>query len=576
MAAKVMKKRQLRNDTEQMEINTLIQQARQLQGDPLSAADVRFTSVGQMLAQQASNQPEQIYLSFAEDGNIRQRYTFAQFRDAVASVAAALSSKGIRRGDAVATFGYNHPETVIQYFAAWWIGAVVVPINPGEDDARIAFILGNSQTRLIFVRDEYTERLAIILQNEERTTEVVLCGGDQDQFRGMLRSEFSSTPFAENCLESPCLIVYTSGTTGAPKGVLLCQGNLFADAEGISKWHSITSETVMMCVLPIHHVNGTIVTLVTPMYAGASVVLCRKFQSQHFFPIIAQEKVAIVSVVPTLLAFLLETEINLAEYDLRYFRHIICGAGPLTCQLAERFESHFGFPVIHGYGLSETTCYSCFLPISLRPEEHQQWMQQYGYPSIGIPIPQNEMAIHNEQGEAVEPGERGEIVIRGHNVMLGYFQNEEANQKAFTFGWFRSGDEGFMVMDSNQRPYFFITGRLKELIIRGGVNISPLEIDEVINSHPKVAAGIAVGFENNMYGEEVGAYVRPSDETLTEAELLEYCRQRLPAFKTPKVVVFGEHIPVTSTGKYQRNKVKHLFGDYKDHQFNERKLAANG
>lgn len=571
-----MKKQQLRNDTAHMEINDLIQQARTLKGSLLLPSDVRFTSVGQMLAHQASTQPNQFYLSFAEDGVMQQRYTFAQFLDVVTNVATALANKGIRQGDAIATLGYNHPETVIQYFAAWWIGAVVVPINPSEDDARIEFILKNSQSRLIFVRDEYAERLAEILYSGKHSAETVLCGGEQDQFQGMLHPTSANIPYAENCLESPCLIVYTSGTTGPPKGVLLCQGNLFADAEGISTWHGINHKTVMMCVLPIHHVNGTIVTLITPMYAGASVVLCRKFQSQHFFPIIAQEKVAIVSVVPTLLAFLLETEINLDEFDLQYFRHIICGAGPLTCELAGRFESRFKFPIIHGYGLSETTCYSCFLPIDLSTEEHQEWIQKYGYPSIGVPILQNEMAIHNELGEPVLPGERGEIVIRGHNVMLGYFQNEEANQKAFTFGWFRSGDEGFMLVDNNQRTYFFITGRLKELIIRGGVNISPLEIDEVINSHPKVAAGIAVGFENNMYGEEVGAYVRPSDASLTEAELLDYCRRHLPSFKTPKVIIFGDNIPVTSTGKYQRNKIKHLFVDYKDHQFNERKSVING
>lgn len=568
-----MKKRQLRNDTAHMEINDLIQQARTLKGNLLGSGDVRFTSVGQMLDHQATLQPDQLYLSFAEDGIIQQRYTFAQFREAVTAVAAALASKGIRRGDAIATFGHNHPETVMHYFAAWWIGAVVVPINPGEDDSRIEFILKNSHTRLVFVRDEYDNRLAEIQQNGGVAAETVICGGNDDQFQAMLNSSFSAIPCAENCLESPCLIVYTSGTTGVPKGVLLCQGNLFADAEGISKWHSIDETTVMMCVLPIHHVNGTIVTLVTPMYAGGSVVLCRKFQSQQFFPIIAQENVAIVSVVPTLLAFLLETEINLAEYDLKHFRHIICGAGPLTCELAVRFESCFGFPIAHGYGLSETTCYSCFIPVELSSDEHRRWMQEYGYPSIGVPIPQNEMAIHNELGQPVELGERGEIVIRGHNVMVGYFQNEEANQKAFTYGWFRSGDEGFMILDNNQRPYFFITGRLKELIIRGGVNISPLEIDEVINSHPKVGTGIAVGFENNMYGEEVGAYVRPCDATLTAVELLEYCRLRLPAFKAPKVVIFGEDIPATSTGKYQRNRVKHLFAEYKDHQFNERKSA---
>jgi long-chain acyl-CoA synthetase len=173
----------------------------------------------------------------------------------------------------------------------------------------------------------------------------------------------------------------------------------------------------------------------------------------------------------------------------------------------------------------------------------------------------------------VAAGERGEIVIRGHNVMKEYYRNPQANASAFAHGWFRSGDEGFWLESPDARPYFFITGRLKELIIRGGVNISPLEIDEVINRHPKVEAGIAVGFENNWYGEEVGAYVRPIDSSLTEAAFLAYCRTLLPWFKAPKVVVFGDEIPVTSTGKYQRNRVRPLFDAWRDTQFSQHDRA---
>jgi long-chain acyl-CoA synthetase len=303
------------------------------------------------------------------------------------------------------------------------------------------------------------------------------------------------------------------------------------------------------------------------MYAGASVVLNRKFQSGTFFPRLAAEGVEIVSVVPTLLAFLVQADVDTGALDLARLRHIICGAGPLTCELAARFEDRYRVPIIHGYGLSETTCYSCFLPVDQDPEAHRAWMTEHGFPSIGVPIPQNEMAIHDEQGNAVAPGARGEIVIRGHNVMIEYYNNPAANEAAFTHGWFRSGDEGFHEVGPDGLSYFFITGRIKELIIRGGVNISPLEIDEVLNSHPGVEAGIAVAFENNWYGEEVGAYVRKSDPDLREEDLLAYCHEQLPFYKAPKVVIFGEEIPVTSTGKYQRNRVKSLFSAYRETQF---------
>jgi long-chain acyl-CoA synthetase len=194
-------------------------------------------------------------------------------------------------------------------------------------------------------------------------------------------------------------------------------------------------------------------------------------------------------------------------------------------------------------------------------------MQDYGFPSIGVAIAANDMAIHDEHGMALGAMERGEIVIRGANVMREYFQNPEANEKTFAYGWFRSGDEGFFDRDADGREYFFITGRLKELIIRGGVNLAPLEIDEVLARAPGVKAGICVGFENDFYGEEVGALVIPESPDTSKEDILEHCFAAMPFSKAPKVVIFTDALPVTSTGKYQRNSVKHLFAAWKTAQF---------
>jgi long-chain acyl-CoA synthetase len=313
------------------------------------------------------------------------------------------------------------------------------------------------------------------------------------------------------------------------------------------------------------------------MYAGARLVLNQKFHTDKFFQRLADENVQIVSVVPTLLQYLchdFEGKSGKVQ-KLPDFRHIICGAGPLTCELASKFESMCSLKIVHGYGLSETTCYSCYIPIDLPDDEHKKWLNDFGFPSIGIEIEPNEMDIHNDRGESLDENQRGEIVIRGHNVMKYYDQNAEANDKTFEFGWFRSGDEGFYLKDVHGRKYFFITGRIKELIIRGGINIAPLEIDEVLMAIPEVKAGIAVGFDNDWYGEEVGALillnenVTPSDEK--KLSIIKSCREKLPYYKTPKAVVFSDSIPVTSTGKYQRNKVKHLFSDFKTVQFKEQK-----
>jgi long-chain acyl-CoA synthetase len=383
-------------------------------------------------------------------------------------------------------------------------------------------------------------------------------------------------------LSDEALLVYTSGTTGAPKGVVLTQYNLLVDALGISQWQAITGNQRLMCVLPIHHVNGIVVTLITPLYVGGSTVLNRSFSVQHFWERIVREKVAIVSVVPTLLQFLLEHAQKLEKAgetifgqriqrrELARFRHLVCGAGTLSVQLAQAFEDKFGFPILHGYGLSETTCYSCFLPIDLSWEAHQHWLQAHGYPSIGCPIAPNEMAVFAADGSGAElgAGERGEICIRGHNVMKYYYLRADANAETFKFGWFRSGDEGFYQTDAQGRKFFFITGRIKELINRGGVKFSPFDIEEVLLRFQGVKVGLAVAFENDYYGEEVGAYIVPHEGvTLDAAAILAHCRQTMSFEKAPKVIVFGTEIPVTSTGKYQRLRLRELFADYRHTQF---------
>ncbi len=532
-----------------------------------------------LLQTRLQEQPNEPYITFYDTAGNSQSLTYEAFIKKCFQTANYLKSQGLIEEDRIATVSHNHLETVIQYFGAWCAGITVVPINVGETPERIRYILENAGVKLAFVRDEYLPLIQSL--NYDMTIlptsgfQATIAEHSDEFFQNSVtdtRKQISTTDprstFAD--LETEALIVYTSGTTGNPKGVVLTQYNLLCDAKYIAEWHGLKKGDAMMCVLPIHHVNGTVVTLVTPMYYGGRVVLNQKFQTEKFFERVANEKVKIVSVVPTLLAFLIEGDIDTSQYDLSTFSHFICGAGPLTVELAAKFEDRYKMKIIHGYGLSETTCYSCYLPIDLSEEEHKRMMRQYGFPSIGVPLACNEMAIWNERGEKVRAGWRGEIVIRGHNVMKGYYNNQEANLKAFEKGWFHSGDEGFFQQDEQGRKFFFITGRLKELIIRGGVNISPLEIDEVLNRIKGVRAAIAVGFENDWYGEEVGALVQLlPDAELTKEDILRQCAEKLPFSKQPKVVVFSDEIPVTSTGKYQRNKVKHLFEAWKSVQFKE-------
>ncbi|MEM8529350.1 MAG: class I adenylate-forming enzyme family protein [Chloroflexota bacterium] len=529
-----------------------------------------YANIADVLETHTRTQPEKLFLTYYDDVGKPLTYSYAQFSARVAQVAHFLVHDcGVQRGERVATISYNHPDTVFVYFACWLIGATVAPQNVAEDDVRIAFILRNAEARIILTRPEYMDRIKRIRQDAVNIQRVVWMDDVWHKALDSRPTTFEAKYLPD--LEDEALLVYTSGTTGAPKGVQLVQYNLLVDAKGICDWQGIDGDHRLMCILPIHHVNGIVVTLVAPLYVGASVVLNRGFKASTFWQRLAEERIHIVSLVPTILQFLCEADAKIATYDLSHFRHFICGAGTLAVTLVERFEAQFGLKILHGYGLSETTCYSCFLPVDLNNDTYQYWMTSLGYPSIGVPIDPNEMAIHDPEGQEVLEGGRGEIVIRGHNVMVGYFQRPDANAETFKHGWFRSGDEGFVQRDSQGRPFFFITGRIKELINRGGVKYSPFEIEEILSSIPGVRVGLAVAFENTYYGEEVGAYVVLHEGTqLTEGHILSYCRAHMPFAKSPKVVVFGKDIPATSTGKYQRLRLKDLFTQWTEVQFKER------
>lgn len=585
-----------------------IRAARHVHGLPPEHRLVPYRNIRQLLSQHAKTTPAASYLIYVDKDGQREQFSYGEFNARVHQVANFLHEDlGVRRGDRVATIAHNHSDTVLIYFACWVIGACVAPQNITEDDRRIAFILRNCGAKVVLVRDSYLERAErIILGSADDglgvsgIEHVIQVGGEPSDKYLHFESLLKNLPYTYlgdgapvksdsddvylndrvAALDDPALLVYTSGTTGAPKGVVLTQYNLLVDAYAIASAQGITGNQRLMCVLPIHHVNGITATLITPLYVGASVVLNRTFSVSMFWRQIITEKINIVSVVPTLLQFLLEAGRHQLEAGnpifgedvhrrgLTHFRHFICGAGTLAMTLARDFEDTFGLPILHGYGLSETTCYSCFLPIDISWEQHQSWLLDHGYPSIGQPVPTNEMAIFDSDANRLGAGERGEICVRGHNVMVGYFERPDANAETFKFGWFRSGDEGFYLEDERGRQMFFITGRIKELINRGGVKFSPFDIEEVMLSIPSVKVALAVAFKNDYYGEEVGAYiVKEAGAVLDEAAVLEHCRARMTFEKSPKVVMFGEEVPVTTTGKYQRLKLQDLFAQYQSQQF---------
>jgi long-chain acyl-CoA synthetase len=518
---------------------------------------------------------------YDDDRQIHRTYTYAEFGAVVERTAAVLHDRmGLTLGDRIATVLFNHDLAVILYFAAWTRGIAVVPINAEEPAEKKRYILEHSEASSVFCWHDYLNEIMSLQSALPALHHIVsvgddgLCEGEWSEARDRRHRAPTASRFGPrtSSLDDEALIVYTSGTTGPSKGVILTAYNLLIDADAIAGWHAFGRYDRWMCVLPIHHVNGTVVT---PFYCKGSTVLNRKFKTGLFWRRLHEEHVTCVSVVPTLLEFILDADEDISPYRLDRFKGFICGAGPLLKETAMRFEDRFHFPIHPGYGLSETTCYSCFLPNDLSLTEHRHWLRDYEFPSIGVPLRHNTMTILNDKGQLLPEMSRGDICIRGGTVCAGYFKRDDANEAAFKWGWFRSGDEGFYARDQQGRPFFFISGRLKELIIRGGVNISPLEIDDALKGHPLVQFAMAVPFEHRYYGEEIAAYVvlRDGAAPPTEAEMLAHCRRLLPFSKCPKVILFGQEVPYTSTGKPKRlelrTRLASALAAYRDHQFKE-------
>lgn len=339
-----------------------ILKARTYEGTPPDQYLVPYPSLGDLLDRRAAETAHKVFLIHYDGDGLREEFTYAQLNQRANQIANYLMQEvGVKAGDRVATMAYNHADTVMIYFACWKIGAAVAPQNVSEDDDRINFILRNSEAVALLVRPEYMERAESIVAGAGAEQEpaanirlVIQVGGEPDGQHPHLqtqaaRYETSLTNAVSVTPDSECLLLYTSGTTGSPKGVVLTHYNNLSDAYGIATWHGISADQRLMCVLPIHHANGIEVTLVTPLFAGASTVLNRAYSSSHFWERIAREDVQIVSVVPTLLQFSLDYAAEaekagrsiwgegVSKDDLARFRHLICGAGTLAVSLATEF-----------------------------------------------------------------------------------------------------------------------------------------------------------------------------------------------------------------------------------------------
>jgi acyl-CoA synthetase (AMP-forming)/AMP-acid ligase II len=441
-----------------------IARARSLNDLPIGDAGLPYRSLGHLLEEQADAHETRIFLIYYSATGQRQEITYREFYEEACRMANLFTGLGIHPGDRVATLDDNHPDLVMVYFAAFMLGAVVVPLNPGFDDAALACVLRSSRASLVCVRDAYLDRVlsarkdapecrTVVQMGKRARTDLPHLQTDTARLSTRFRPERAITPTDE------ALVMYSCGRSGKPKGVVLEHVNLISEAMAIGEWHRLSDDQRLMCILPVHHVKGIVFSLITPLAAGGGVVLTRSFQAEKFFERIASDHITVVSVDPGLLEALLHAKLSVDAYRLAHLRHLICGAGPLTVELAQRFEALFKRPVIHAYGLSEATACSSCMPTDLPHGEHRAWLTAHAHASVGIPLAVNEMMVLDGDGNEAAEGVTGEIALRGHNVMREYDGDPEATREAFRNGWFMTGDVGSFKYDGEGRKFFFVEGR---------------------------------------------------------------------------------------------------------------------
>ncbi|MFI5028576.1 MAG: long-chain fatty acid--CoA ligase [Solirubrobacterales bacterium] len=465
--------------------------------------------------------------------------TYAELDDRSARLATLLRRKGVEPGDRVGVMLPNVPEFPIAYYGVLRAGGIVVPMNVLLKRREIAFYLGDSGAKLLLAWHGFVEEA---------------CDGAADAGAEPLEiepaafatalEELEPTPgLADTAEEDTAVILYTSGTTGKPKGAELTHLNLARNADISARTTcEIQEGNVVLGALPLFHSFGQTVSMNASLKVGACLTMLPRFDPGEALATMQRDGVTHFYGVPTMYGALLHHP-ERESFDTSSLRSCITGGASMPVEVLRGFEQAFDAIVLEGYGLSETSPVSC--------SNHPGMERKPG--SIGTPIEGVEMRVVDEDDNPVPQGEVGEIVIRGHNIMKGYWQRPDATAEAMRGGWFHSGD----MARTDEDGYFYIVDRKKDLIIRGGYNVYPREVEEVLYEHPKIREAAVVGVPHDEWGEEIGAAVVLHDgEELAPEEVSAYVKERIAAYKYPRVVWFLDELPKGPTGKILKREIE--------------------
>jgi long-chain acyl-CoA synthetase len=457
---------------------------------------------------------------------------------ATAGAAGFLREKGVREGDRVGMQLPNVPYFPIVYFGALRLGAIVVPMNPLLKEKEVAYHLSDSGAKVMVGWHQFAQPAQV--GSEEAGAEAVIAApGEFEQLLG------AAQPFedvVERADDEPAVIIYTSGTTGTPKGAALTHKNLISGAEVARELVDAGPDSVAVTTLPLFHVFGMNSLMNVAVQARGTMTLVPRFSPEKILEVIERDKATTFGGVPTMYAALLHHP-DRERYDVSSLDLCVSGGSPMPVEVLRGFDEAFGTKVLEGYGLSETTGMGTFN----QPDRERK------PGSIGVPVGDTEIRLVDEDDEDVPEGEPGELVMRGSFVMSGYWNRDEATDEVMRGGWFHTGD----IATLDEDGYYFIVDRKKDLIIRGGYNVYPRELEEVLYEHEAVREAAVLGVPHPDLGEEVGAAVAVREGTSVDPEeLREYMKQRVAAYKYPRVIWLVEELPKGPTGKIIKREIE--------------------
>lgn len=484
------------------------------------------------------------------------RINYAQVNGAANQVANGLIAAGIQPGDKIGLSCFNLPYFPIVYYGILKAGGVVVPLSVLLKRNEVAYHLQDAEAKAYFCF-QGTAELPMGAEGFAGFQEAPQCEHffmitaqptDPSPIEGtqtlgkLMKDQTPTLETVQTNETDTAVIIYTSGTTGKPKGAELSHSNILQNTLMCSRLLEFTSQDTQLVVLPLFHIFGQVVQMNTGVFNGTTMVLLPRFDGSTVVELMQREKVSVFAGVPTMYWGLLniDSDIDVIKSNLRL---CVSGGASLPVQVLKNFEAKYEVPILEGYGMSEGSPVITF--------NHLNQERKPG--SVGTPVWGVEVAIVDHQDQPVAQGEKGEIVYRGHNVMKGYYKRPEANKEAIRNGWLHSGDVGIFDEDG----YLYIVDRTKDMIIRGGLNVYPREVEEVMMKHEAVSLVAVIGVPHARYGEEIKACVVLKEESqITESEIIAWTKAQIAAYKYPRIVEFMDSLPMNATGKILKKELR--------------------